>query len=193
MDSAVGLRVPRPIGWISTKNKKGQCNLAPYSRFNNLTFDPPYVMFSSNQTATGDRKDMVVNAEEIGTFAWNLATWDVREALCNVTKERPTLIEVPMVRESPGTVDIAIGKVIGVHIGNEVLTNGSLDIKKTQPITRCGYYQYAVTRDTFEMIVPNMSADVLYGLEGNATRRDLRGSIYYIRYFLANHRCLELH
>ncbi|KAB8236679.1 flavin reductase family protein [Aspergillus alliaceus] len=159
MDSAVGLRIPRPIGWISTKNKKGQCNLAPYSRFNNLTFDPPYVMFSSNQTATGDRKDMVVNAEEIGTFAWNLATWDVREA------ERPTLIEVPM-----GTVDIAIGKVIGVHIGNEVLTNGSLDIKKTQPITRCGYYQYAVTRDTFEMIVPNMSADVLYGLEGNATR-----------------------
>ncbi|KAF5863981.1 hypothetical protein ETB97_008916 [Aspergillus alliaceus] len=87
MDSAVGLRIPRPIGWISTKNKKGQCNLAPYSRFNNLTFDPPYVMFSSNQTATGDRKDMVVNAEEIGTFAWNLATWDVREAV-NIAGEQ---------------------------------------------------------------------------------------------------------
>lgn len=109
--------VPRPIGWISTKNKKGQCNLAPYSQFNNLTFDPPYVMFSSNQTATGARKDTVVNAEETGTFVWNLATWDLREAvnisaeqtpygtdefeLCNITKEQATIVDVPMVKESP--------------------------------------------------------------------------------------------
>lgn len=69
-----------------------------------------------------------------------------------------------------GTVDIVIGKVIGVHIADEVLTDGLLDIKKTQPIARCGYYQYTVVRDTFEMIIPNMSADVLYGLEGNAAR-----------------------
>ncbi|PYH86227.1 hypothetical protein BO82DRAFT_418622 [Aspergillus uvarum CBS 121591] len=197
--------VPRPIGWISTKNKQGQCNLAPYSQFNNLTFDPPYVMFSSNQTAQGIRKDTVINAEETGTFVWNLATWDLREAvnitaeqtpygtdefeLCKITKEQATLVDVPMIKESPvkfeceyhttvrlpgnppmGTVDIVIGKVIGVHIADSVLTDGLLDIKKTQPIARCGYYQYTVVKDTFEMIIPNMSADVLYGLEGNAAR-----------------------
>lgn len=37
--------IPRPIGWISTQSKDGQANLAPYSQFNNLTFDPPYVMY----------------------------------------------------------------------------------------------------------------------------------------------------
>src|SRR5690242_10838294 len=40
--------VPRPIGWISTVNREGVVNLAPYSQFNNLGYDPPYVMFSAN-------------------------------------------------------------------------------------------------------------------------------------------------
>jgi hypothetical protein len=58
--------VPRPIGWISTRSPKGKDNLAPYSQFNNLTFDPPYVMFSSNRTPEGKRKDTVINAESTG-------------------------------------------------------------------------------------------------------------------------------
>ena len=35
--------VPRPIGWISTISTEGIVNLAPYSQFNNLAYDPPYV------------------------------------------------------------------------------------------------------------------------------------------------------
>lgn len=66
--------IPRPIGWISTQNKQGQTNLAPYSQFNNLTFDPPYVMFSSNQTVNDTHKDTVINAKQTGKFVWNLAT-----------------------------------------------------------------------------------------------------------------------
>jgi flavin reductase (DIM6/NTAB) family NADH-FMN oxidoreductase RutF len=197
--------VPRPIGWISTQNKEGQANLAPYSQFNNLTFDPPYVMFSSNQTVNGTRKDTVVNAEQTGRFVWNLATWDLREAVnisaeqvpygvdeferAKVTKEPAMLMDVPMVRESPvkfeceyhstvrlpgnppmGTVDVVIGRVIAVHIKDEVLTDGILDIKKTKPIARCGYYQYTVVTETFDMVIPGMSEDVLYGLEGSAKR-----------------------
>ena len=38
--------VPRVIGWISTKNEDGTDNIAPYSQFTNLTFDPPLVLFS---------------------------------------------------------------------------------------------------------------------------------------------------
>ena len=38
--------VPRPIGWISTLDSQGRHNLAPYSQFQNVTFDPPIVMFS---------------------------------------------------------------------------------------------------------------------------------------------------
>ena len=78
--------VPRPIGWISTVSKSGVANLAPFSQFTNLSFDPPMVMFSSNQKTTGERKDTVINAEETGEFVWNMATWDLREAV-NLSSE----------------------------------------------------------------------------------------------------------
>lgn len=53
--------VPRPIGWISTVSKDGKDNLAPYSQYQNLTWDPPMVMFAANQSVLGDheRKDTV--------------------------------------------------------------------------------------------------------------------------------------
>ena len=38
---------PRPIGWISTLSKKGVANLAPYSFFNAIAYEPPQVMFAA--------------------------------------------------------------------------------------------------------------------------------------------------
>ena len=76
--------VPRPIGWLSTISTTGAANLAPYSQWQNLTFDPPMVMFAANQHLDGRRKDTVVNAEETGWFVWNMATWALREAV-NIT------------------------------------------------------------------------------------------------------------
>ena len=73
--------VPRPIGWLSTISKDGVCNLAPYSQWQNLTFDPPMVMFAANQYPDGRRKDTVINAEETGWFVWNMATYALREAV----------------------------------------------------------------------------------------------------------------
>ena len=73
--------VPRPIGWLSTISRDGIHNLAPYSQWQNLTFDPPMVMFAANQLSNGRRKDTVINAEETGWFVWNMATWDLREAV----------------------------------------------------------------------------------------------------------------
>lgn len=196
--------VPRPIGWISTVSASGEHNLAPYSQFNNLSFDPPLVMFSSNQTLQGARKDTVNNAEATGVFCWQLATHDLREAV-NVTSEgvaadvdefdraglaktwsQNLKTKVPMVAASPvrfeceyvqtvrlpgnppmGTVDVVIGRVVGVHIDEGVLTDGQIDTRKTKPIARLGYFKYAVIDETFEMIIPGDRAG-LYGLEGNA-------------------------
>lgn len=73
--------VPRPIGWISTVDIEGNHNLAPYSQFQNVTFNPPIVMFAANQDSKGVRKDSVRNAEQTGEFVWNMATWDLREAM----------------------------------------------------------------------------------------------------------------
>ncbi|EON24318.1 flavin reductase domain protein FMN-binding [Nocardioides sp. CF8] len=109
--------VPRPIGWLSSVSPDGVENLAPYSQWQNLTFDPPMVMFSANQYPDGRRKDTVLNAEQSGWFVWNMATWDLREAVnisamalpphesefdrAGVTKRYADLAPVPMVAESP--------------------------------------------------------------------------------------------
>ena len=73
--------VPRPIGWLSTISLAGVANLAPFSQWQNLTFDPPMVMFAANQLSDGRRKDTVINAEETGWFVWNMATYDLRGAV----------------------------------------------------------------------------------------------------------------
>lgn len=95
---------------------------------------------------------------------------------------------VPMVKDSPvrfeceyystlrlpgslpaRIVDIVIGKVVGIHIDDSVLTDGKIDIQKTQPIARCGYYQYARIRETFDMIIPG-DPTTLFGLEGSVRK-----------------------
>ena len=81
--------VPRPIGWLSTISKDGVANLAPYSQWQNLTFDPPMVMFAANQLSSGERKHTVVNAEETGWFVWNMATYALREAVNISAMELP--------------------------------------------------------------------------------------------------------
>jgi flavin reductase (DIM6/NTAB) family NADH-FMN oxidoreductase RutF len=81
--------VPRPIGWISTVDREGRHNLAPYSQFQNVTFNPPIVMFSANQNTGGDRKDSVRNAEETGEFVWNMATYALRDAVNKSAEELP--------------------------------------------------------------------------------------------------------
>lgn len=79
--------VPRPIGWISTTSRDGVDNLAPYSQFQMVNFDPPMVMFSANQNLRGARKDTVVNVEQTGEFVWNMATWALREAVNRTSEE----------------------------------------------------------------------------------------------------------
>ena len=109
--------VPRPIAWISTVSRSGIVNLAPFSQCNILGWDPPYIMFSANNHFDGRRKDSVVNAEETGEFVFNVATYDLREAVAltssimesgidemakaGLTPAPCRLVKPPRVKESP--------------------------------------------------------------------------------------------
>ena len=44
-----GVVVPRPIAFVSTMSKDGFVNLAPYSFFNAVAYDPPTIVFSSSR------------------------------------------------------------------------------------------------------------------------------------------------
>jgi flavin reductase (DIM6/NTAB) family NADH-FMN oxidoreductase RutF len=85
--------IPRPIGWISTVDAQGRHNLAPFSQFQNVSFNPPIVMFSANQDTLGHRKNTVDNAEQTGEFVWNMATHDLREAMNLSAQELPAGVD----------------------------------------------------------------------------------------------------
>ncbi|MBD5604109.1 MAG: flavin reductase family protein [Candidatus Eremiobacteraeota bacterium] len=85
--------IPRPIGWISTLDADGVANLSPFSQFQNVTFDPPYVMFAANQTTDGRRKDTTHNAEQTGEFVWNMATYALRDAVNASSEEVPPHVD----------------------------------------------------------------------------------------------------
>ncbi|MDM0021899.1 flavin reductase family protein [Variovorax saccharolyticus] len=81
--------VPRPIGWISTLSKDGIGNLAPYSQFQNVSYDPPMVLFSANRRQSGEPKDTVRNAQDSGEFVWNMATFAQRDAVNRSSQDYP--------------------------------------------------------------------------------------------------------
>ena len=113
---------PRPIGWISTRDRNENLNLAPYSFFNIFSYSPPVVAFSSV-----GYKDTVRNAEETGEFVCNLVTRGLAAKmnetsvevdalvdefeLARLTPLRCQLVRAPRVGESPvslecGTTDV---------------------------------------------------------------------------------------
>ena len=74
---------PRPIGWIATRATDGSENLAPYSFFNAVAYDPPQVMFAST-SAKDDRdgtKDSTANIRETGVFCVNVVEYAMRDVM----------------------------------------------------------------------------------------------------------------
>ena len=94
--------------------------------------------------------------------------------LAGLTAAPSKLVKPPRVAESPCALEcrlvkivnlgdddptladrqIVIGKVVGIHIDEQFIRNGILDTAAMKPIARCGYRNYAVVLDQFEMIRP---------------------------------------
>ncbi|MGJ4891688.1 flavin reductase family protein [Bradyrhizobium sp. HKCCYLR20261] len=114
---------PRPIGWISSRDGKGNANLAPYSFFNAFNYTPPIIGFSSTQW-----KDSVANIQDTGEFVWNLVTRDLAKhmnasaahvarevdefALAGVTPVPSKFVNVPRVGESPVAFECKVTQII---------------------------------------------------------------------------------
>ncbi len=85
--------VPRPIGWLSTVGADGTDNLAPYSQFTNLAFDPPYVLVAVNRNPNGKRKDTAVNIEATGEFVYNIVPYSLKDKMNITAKPFPPEVD----------------------------------------------------------------------------------------------------
>ena len=76
----IGLVIPRPIAWISTRSANGVANCAPFSFFNVFSEDPPLCVVGINPRASdGAMKHSLKNIRRTGAFVVNL----VDEATAN--------------------------------------------------------------------------------------------------------------
>ena len=114
---------PRPIGWISSRDREGRVNLAPYSFFNAFNYTPPIIGFSSIA-----EKDTVRNVRETGEFVWNLATKDIAQQMnatsahlphgvdefeiAGLTKVPGRLVDVPRVGEARAAMECKLLDII---------------------------------------------------------------------------------
>lgn len=177
---------PRPIGWISTVDKDGRPNLAPYSFFNAMGSPPPMVAFSSD-----GMKDSAANAQATGEFVFNLCTAELGQKM-NMTSESVPhqvnefelaglemapcrIVRAGRVAASPASFEckllqvvhlhdidgkpteshVVFGQVVGVHIDPRFIKDGRFDTAGAHPLARCGYHDYAVVTEIFEMIRPD--------------------------------------
>ncbi len=93
--------------------------------------------------------------------------------LAGLETEPSELIKPPRVKASPihleclyhqtvelpcdiqgGRNAICIGRVIGVHIRDEALTDGLIDIARIKPLARLGYMDYTIAETVFTMPMP---------------------------------------
>jgi len=94
-------------------------------------------------------------------------------ALAGLTPVASRLVKPPRVAESPihlecvyhqtvelpsndpdGRNAIAIGRVVGIHIADEVLRDGRVDVAKLKPIARLGYHDFTLVETIFSMRRP---------------------------------------
>lgn len=90
----IGAVVPRPIGWISTVDREGRPNLAPFSFFNVASANPPMLVFAPMiRPADGAIKDTLANCRATGEFVVNIAGEDLIEAVNLSSTELPAGVD----------------------------------------------------------------------------------------------------
>ncbi len=131
------LIVPRPIGWISSVDSDGGANLAPYSFFNAVAYQPPQVVFAgTGPHADGGLKDTVRNIEVTGEFVCNLVTRELAARMnitsaaaprgadefdvAGLTKEASRLVQPPRVAESPVHLECRLVEIVTLRTTDPV-------------------------------------------------------------------------
>jgi len=130
-----GIIVPRPIALVSTMDRNGFHNLAPFSFFTGVGSNPPTVLFCPTVRAPGIsesgsdiRKDTLRNVEETGEFVVNIVSEAIASAanvtasevppdvdefvLAGLTPIASEAVRPPRVAESPAQMECKLLQVI---------------------------------------------------------------------------------
>jgi flavin reductase (DIM6/NTAB) family NADH-FMN oxidoreductase RutF len=126
--------VPRPIAWVSTQDKAGVNNIAPFSFFNGVSSNPPAISLAIayNRGREDGRKDTLQNILDQGEFVVNVVTQatglamvatavdypaDVDEfAVAKLTPVPSKTVRPPRIAESPACFECTYYE--SIQVGN---------------------------------------------------------------------------
>lgn len=84
---------PRPIAFVSTVDKDGRPNLAPYSFFNVFSSNPPILVFSSNRRVNDNTtKDTLQNIEETREVVINVVSYSIVRQMAVASIQYPKAV-----------------------------------------------------------------------------------------------------
>ena len=139
IDPFKSLVFPRPIGWISSVDDKGNANLAPYSYFNAIADDPPQIMFASASPEVPLKfKDSLTNILATKEFVVNFATSKTRKKMnlssldapkdqdefmiTDLKKRKSKLVKPPSVAASPVNLECKLLKTLKLKSNSKKYT-----------------------------------------------------------------------
>ena len=130
----LGSVAPRPIAFVSTLDKNGVQNLAPYSFFNAFSSNPPIVVFSSNRRGSNNTtKDTLENIRVSGECVINAVNYAIVHQMAVASVDFPIdvdefsktgltpiasdLVAPPRVAESPAHMECKVKDIITLGEG----------------------------------------------------------------------------
>lgn len=124
----VGAIMPRPIAFVSTVDKDGVFNLAPFSFFAPLCAKPALVGFGIGRQRDGQKKDTLSNIEFTGEFVISVVDETLAEPMNQTSRQYPgyvdefeevgltatrdDLVKAPMVAESPVNLECRLVQIL---------------------------------------------------------------------------------
>lgn len=139
----IGSIVPRPIGFISTIDKNGVYNLAPFSFFMGVCSNPMTVLFCPViRSSDGQEKDTLKNIRETKEFVVNIVSEEIAAQMNQSSAEYPPgidefektkltpvpskIVKPPFVKEAKINMECKLNQI--VDIGDKSPGSGSIVI-----------------------------------------------------------------
>ena len=160
--------VPRPIAWVTTVSSEGIVNLAPFSTFNIVCYDPPLLGMNIGSRTDGTRKDSALNARAKQELVVHIASEPMLEKLhassfahppeisevevLGLALEPSVDVAVPRLRDAPLAIecrvhqvisfsqkaDFLVAEIVRVHAPDGLITDHKIDSGVLRPLSRLG-------------------------------------------------------
>jgi flavin reductase (DIM6/NTAB) family NADH-FMN oxidoreductase RutF len=150
----IGTVVPRPIAFVTSVDREGRVNAAPYSFFNAVSDDPPLVVIGAGARPDRTDKDTAANIRSAEEFTVNIVDEALAEAMnvgavpfppgvdelaeAGLTALPGARVRSPRIAEAPASLEcrrfvtlevgagrsIVFGRVVYLHYRDGVVVGG---------------------------------------------------------------------